>query len=58
MSGFAAAKRIISSRTADKHRDQAAQLKVNEFLGKPYQESELLGHIARFIAADPQATIH
>jgi chemosensory pili system protein ChpA (sensor histidine kinase/response regulator) len=49
---------IISSRTADKHRDQAAQLKVNEFLGKPYQESELLGHIARFIAADPQATIH
>ena len=49
---------IISSRTADKHRDTAAQLKVNEFLGKPYQEAELLGHIARFIAADPQATIH
>ncbi|MGH8640559.1 MAG: response regulator, partial [Burkholderiales bacterium] len=49
---------IISSRTADKHRDQAAQLKVNEFLGKPYQEAELLAHIARFIAADPQATIH
>jgi chemosensory pili system protein ChpA (sensor histidine kinase/response regulator) len=49
---------IISSRTADKHRDQAAQLKVNEFLGKPYQEAELLGHISRFIAADPQATIH
>jgi chemosensory pili system protein ChpA (sensor histidine kinase/response regulator) len=49
---------IISSRTADKHRDQAAQLKVNEFLGKPYQEAELLAHISRFIAADPQATIH
>jgi chemosensory pili system protein ChpA (sensor histidine kinase/response regulator) len=49
---------IISSRTADKHREQAAQLKVNGFLGKPYQEAELLGHIARFIAADPQATVH
>jgi chemosensory pili system protein ChpA (sensor histidine kinase/response regulator) len=49
---------IISSRTADKHRDQAQQLRVNEFLGKPYQEAELLAHISRFIAADPQATIH
>ncbi|HKA38139.1 MAG TPA: Hpt domain-containing protein [Burkholderiales bacterium] len=49
---------IISSRTADKHREQAAQLGVNEFLGKPYQEAELLGHIARFIAVDPQTTIH
>jgi chemosensory pili system protein ChpA (sensor histidine kinase/response regulator) len=49
---------IISSRTADKHRDQAAQLGVNEFLGKPYQEAELLGHVARFIAVDPQTTIH
>ena len=42
---------IISSRTADKHRNQAAQLGVNAFLGKPYQESELLQHIATFIGA-------
>jgi chemosensory pili system protein ChpA (sensor histidine kinase/response regulator) len=42
---------IISSRTADKHRNQAAQLGVNAFLGKPYQEAELLQHIASFIGA-------
>jgi chemosensory pili system protein ChpA (sensor histidine kinase/response regulator) len=42
---------IISSRTADKHRNQAAQLGVNAFLGKPYQEAELLQHIATFVGA-------
>ena len=36
---------IISSRTADKHRSQAAALGVNVFLGKPFQEAELLEHI-------------
>jgi chemosensory pili system protein ChpA (sensor histidine kinase/response regulator) len=47
---------IISSRTADKHRNQAAQLGVNAFLGKPYQESELLQHILTFVgAATPAA---
>ncbi|HET7365057.1 MAG TPA: Hpt domain-containing protein [Burkholderiales bacterium] len=37
---------IISSRTAAKHRSRAAELGVNAFLGKPYQESELLQQIA------------
>ncbi|HET6718435.1 MAG TPA: response regulator, partial [Rhodocyclaceae bacterium] len=41
---------MISSRTADKHRSHAAELGVNHFLGKPYQEDELLGLIAGFIA--------
>jgi chemosensory pili system protein ChpA (sensor histidine kinase/response regulator) len=36
---------IISSRTAEKHRAQAAALGVNVFLGKPFQEAELLEHI-------------
>jgi chemosensory pili system protein ChpA (sensor histidine kinase/response regulator) len=36
---------IISSRTAEKHRSQAAALGVNVFLGKPFQEAELLEHI-------------
>jgi chemosensory pili system protein ChpA (sensor histidine kinase/response regulator) len=36
---------IISSRTADKHRNQAAALGVNAFLGKPFHEAELLEHI-------------
>jgi chemosensory pili system protein ChpA (sensor histidine kinase/response regulator) len=42
---------MISSRTAGKHRDQATQLGVNAFLGKPYPEVELLQHIARFLEA-------
>jgi chemosensory pili system protein ChpA (sensor histidine kinase/response regulator) len=36
---------VISSRTADKHRNQAAALGVNAFLGKPFQEAELLERI-------------
>src|SRR5690606_13138667 len=33
---------MISSRTADKHRNYAASLGVDAFLGKPYPEAELL----------------
>ena len=40
---------IISSRTADKHRKMANELGVNGFLGKPYNEDELLSHITRYI---------
>jgi len=40
---------MISSRTADKHRNVAHQLGVNAFLGKPYQEDELLAHIASLL---------
>ncbi|HEX6528523.1 MAG TPA: response regulator, partial [Burkholderiales bacterium] len=39
---------FISSRTAEKHRSQAAQLGVNAFLGKPYAEAELLQLVARY----------
>jgi chemosensory pili system protein ChpA (sensor histidine kinase/response regulator) len=48
---------IISSRTADKHRKYGAEIGVNVFLGKPYQEDELLGHIATFVKGGG-ATIH
>jgi len=41
---------VISSRTAEKHRSQAAQLGVNAFLGKPYPEAELLQLVAKFAA--------
>lgn len=34
---------IITSRIAQKHRDYAAALGVNHYLGKPYAELELLG---------------
>ncbi|PVZ72161.1 Hpt domain-containing protein [Pelagibaculum spongiae] len=33
---------MITSRTGDKHRHRAAELGVNHYLGKPYQETELL----------------
>ncbi|MDR1276317.1 MAG: Hpt domain-containing protein, partial [Candidatus Accumulibacter sp.] len=33
---------VITSRTADKHRNYAFEIGVNHFLGKPFQEDELL----------------
>ncbi|GAB4117457.1 MAG: hypothetical protein Fur0026_05700 [Sideroxydans sp.] len=66
MDGFEVAKRLrqdsktrnlpiimITSRTADKHRNYALELGVNEYLGKPYQEEALLSHLARFIQKQP-----
>ena len=40
---------VISSRTAEKHRNVAKQLGVNAFLGKPYKEDELLKYLTEFI---------
>ena len=40
---------MITSRTADKHRNHALELGVNEYMGKPYQEDQLLAHIAGFV---------
>jgi chemosensory pili system protein ChpA (sensor histidine kinase/response regulator) len=37
---------MITSRIAQKHRDHAAELGVDHYLGKPYSEEELLGIIA------------
>jgi len=45
---------MITSRTAEKHRNYAKELGVNVFLGKPYQEEELLGHINTFVADKKQ----
>jgi chemosensory pili system protein ChpA (sensor histidine kinase/response regulator) len=42
---------MITSRTAEKHRNYALELGVNAYLGKPFQEDELLGHIAGFLKA-------
>ena len=41
---------VISSRTASKHRSRAVELGVNAYLGKPYEESDLLQRIASFVA--------
>jgi chemosensory pili system protein ChpA (sensor histidine kinase/response regulator) len=39
---------MITSRIAQKHRDYASQLGVQHYLGKPYDEEQLLGVIAGF----------
>ncbi|MGZ5064219.1 MAG: Hpt domain-containing protein [Usitatibacter sp.] len=39
---------MITSRTADKHRNHAMELGVNEYMGKPYQEEQLLALIKRY----------
>jgi chemosensory pili system protein ChpA (sensor histidine kinase/response regulator) len=40
---------MITSRTADKHRNRALELGVNVYLGKPYQEALLLEHITKLL---------
>src|SRR6266705_2550504 len=40
---------MITSRTADKHQNYAKQIGVSHFLGKPYQEDDLLAKIAGFL---------
>ena len=45
---------MITSRTADKHRNMAMALGVNVYLGKPYQEEELLATIRRFVGEHVQ----
>jgi len=40
---------MITSRTAERHRAYAKEIGVNVYLGKPYQEEELLGNIANFL---------
>ncbi len=48
---------MITSRTAEKHRNYAKELGVNEYLGKPYQEEELLMHIAKLIKQGVNAAV-
>ena len=36
---------MITSRTGDKHRDRALSIGVNEYMGKPFQEDQLLSSI-------------
>lgn len=45
---------MITSRSADKHRNYAREIGVDHYLGKPFQEEELLGLVAGL--ARPAAT--
>ncbi len=40
---------MITSRVGDKHRARAIEIGVNDYLGKPYQESNLLEAIQRLL---------
>ena len=43
---------MITSRTGDKHRQRAFDLGVNRYLGKPYQEPELLRNVYELLGID------
>lgn len=40
---------MITSRTGDKHRQRAQELGVNHFMGKPFQENELLRQVEQLM---------
>ncbi len=42
---------MITSRTADKHRNYAFEIGANHYLGKPYDEEALLSLVAGYIKA-------
>jgi len=48
---------MITSRTAEKHRNYAMEIGVNVFLGKPYQEEELLEHIGLLVQEAKDAKV-
>jgi len=41
---------MITSRTSAKHRDKAEKIGVNGYLGKPFNETELLDNINALLA--------
>jgi chemosensory pili system protein ChpA (sensor histidine kinase/response regulator) len=49
---------MITSRAGEKHRARAIELGVDDYLGKPYQESQLLDAIAPLVADRAGADLH
>ncbi|MCY0966369.1 hybrid sensor histidine kinase/response regulator [Parathalassolituus penaei] len=43
---------MITSRTGDKHRDRAMSIGVNEYMGKPFQEDNLLGALNKLLGRE------
>ncbi len=48
---------MITSRTGDKHRERAEEIGVNNYLGKPYQENDLLDSIQQIIGASEAGAV-
>ena len=46
---------MITSRTAEKHRNLALELGASDYLGKHYDEEQLLALIARYIPPRPSS---
>jgi chemosensory pili system protein ChpA (sensor histidine kinase/response regulator) len=46
---------MITSRTGEKHRERAMSIGVNRYLGKPYQEAELLENIQDMLTSSGDA---
>jgi chemosensory pili system protein ChpA (sensor histidine kinase/response regulator) len=49
---------MITSRTGDKHRQRAFDIGVDRYLGKPYQEVELLAQIAEVLEQRAMEIVH
>ncbi|KAB0654081.1 response regulator [Acinetobacter bohemicus] len=47
---------MITSRTGEKHRERAFSLGVTHYMGKPFQEAELLSNVENFLEASQGAT--
>lgn len=43
---------MITSRTGDKHRQRALEIGVERYLGKPYQEDDLLRHVREILVCE------
>jgi len=43
---------MITSRTGEKHRQRALEIGVERYLGKPYQEADLLRHVQEILSMD------
>ena len=49
---------MITSRTGEKHRQRALEIGVNRYLGKPYQEPELLRNVFELLAQEGKGRGH
>jgi len=46
---------MITSRSGAKHRERAEDIGVNRYLGKPYQEADLMSHVIELLDAERDA---
>ncbi|NQY27310.1 MAG: Hpt domain-containing protein [Piscirickettsiaceae bacterium] len=49
---------MITSRTGDKHRDRAKSIGVNDYMGKPYQEIDLIASMKNLLGDKYPSTIN